>query len=348
MKRLLFINNYDMAKSRESYLKGNSPSHHQFGTSELLETGEYTVDYMLASPKNFTNKILKLLSLFPIWFQIYWKARKYDIVYGGADFTVDFLGFMKKLGLFRPKLVAIFHHPPFSFRLKHEKYDHIVFLSSFSYNEMALLLPTKAGHMRFIQWGPDLTFYQKYAPIPNYMKTQKEIIFISNGKTKRDHESLVDAAENINAHTIIVSDEYSLPLNYHKDKCNNVEIFYQNRPDDTEMVKLLNKCSVLIVPTPPTSQKLGPIGLTSFLDTIALGIPIITADNTVITDIVVSYKMGLVYKAGDTNDLKKAMTFFIENPEHITEYGRNAYEFGQKNDIKVFAKQLYQLLELKK
>ena len=346
MKRLLFINNYDMAKSRESYLKGNSPSHHQFGTSELLETGEYTVDYILASPKSFNNKILKLLSLFPIWFQIYKKAHKYDIVYGGADFTVDFLGFMKKLGLFRPKLVAIFHHPPFPFRLKHEKYNHIIFLSPFSYKEMIQLFPTKAAHMRFIQWGPDLSFYERQAPVPNYMKTQNDIIFISNGKTKRDHESLVNAAENIKAHTIIVSDEHSLPQNYHKNKCNNVEIFYQNRPDDTQMVKLLNKCSVLIVPTSATPHKLGPIGLTSFLDTIALGLPIITASNTVFTDIVISYRMGLVYKAGDTNDLKRAMTFFIENPEYITEYGKNAYEFGQKNDIKVFAKQLYQLFEL--
>ena len=39
MKRILFVNNYDMAKSRKSYLDGNSASHHQFGTSELIETG---------------------------------------------------------------------------------------------------------------------------------------------------------------------------------------------------------------------------------------------------------------------------------------------------------------------
>lgn len=345
MKHILFINNYDMAKSRKSYLNGCSPSHHQFGTSELIDMGEYTVDYMLAAPKKYNNRILKLLSLLPVWFNIYRKARKYDIVYGGADFTVDFLGFMKNLGLFRPKLAAIFHHPPFSFRLKYEKYDHIIFLSSFAYKEMAQLFPAKAAHMAFIQWGPDQAFYQMLAPVPNCTKTQKEIIFISNGKTKRDHDLLVDATENIKARTIIVSDEYSLPFNYSKDKCKYTEIFYQNKPDDTKMVKLLNKCSVLIVPTPPTQQKLGPIGLTSFLDAVALGMPIITADNTVFTDIVTSHKMGLVYKAGDKNDLERAMTFFIENPECITEYGKNAYEFGLKNDMKIFVTQLYQLFE---
>lgn len=110
------------------------------------------------------------------------------------------------------------------------------------------------------------------------------------------------------------------------------------------MVKLLNKCSVLIVPTPPTSHKLGPIGLTSFLDAIALGMPIITADNTVFTDIIISHKMGLVYKAGDENDLKRAMAFFVDNPQYIAEYGKMHMNSG-KNDIKKFAKQLYKLFD---
>ena len=60
MKRVLFVNNYDMIKSRESYNNGNSASHHQFGTNELLETGEYAIDYMLITPKNHKNKIFKL------------------------------------------------------------------------------------------------------------------------------------------------------------------------------------------------------------------------------------------------------------------------------------------------
>ena len=96
MKRILFVNNYDMAKSRKSYLDGNSASHHQFGTSELIETGEYQVDYMLVTPKGHKNKIFKLLSLFPLWLKLYRQAKKYDLVYGGADFTVDFLGVMKQ------------------------------------------------------------------------------------------------------------------------------------------------------------------------------------------------------------------------------------------------------------
>ena len=72
--------------------------------------------------------------------------------------------------------------------------------------------------LEFMQWGPDLTFYQELAPTPNCDKEQKELIFISNGKTRRDHESLVAAAEQTGNQTIIVSDEQGLPHNYN-DKC---------------------------------------------------------------------------------------------------------------------------------
>lgn len=344
MKRILFINNYDMAQSRQSYLDGNSPSHHQFGTSELIATGEYQVDYMLASPKGYKSRVLKLLSLFPVWWGIYRKALNYDIVYGGADFTVDFLGLMKKIGLFNPVLVAIFHHPPFPLRLKVERFDHILFLSSFALEEMKQLFPKKADAMTFMQWGPDLPFYQRYASVPNYQQKQPKITFISNGKTHRDHESLVTAAEKTGNHTLIVSDEWSLPANYNQ-ACNYTEIFYQNRPDDTRMVKLLNSCSVLVVPTPATSQRLGPIGLTSLVDAIALGMPVITASNTVFTDIVEKHQMGIVYEAGNAEALGKAMNRFKEHPELVTTYGRNAFEFGQKNDMKKFGDKLYQLLK---
>ena len=88
-KRVLLVNNYDMALSRESYLKKESPEHHQFGTSLLIEKG-YQVDYELVAPKRYNSKIKRLISLIPKWFKLYRKARKYDYVYGAADFTIDF------------------------------------------------------------------------------------------------------------------------------------------------------------------------------------------------------------------------------------------------------------------
>lgn len=346
MKRILFANNYDMALSRESYLLGNSPSHHQFGTSELKETGEFEVDYILVAPASHHSKVMKLLSLFPVWLNLYRKARKYDIVYGGADFTVDFLGILKKLRLFKPTLIGIFHHPPFPLRLKAERFDHILFLSHYAQEEMCAMFPHEAARMEFMQWGPDFPFYRKWAPIPNFKKEQEEIVFISNGKTRRDHELLVEVAETTASHTVIVCDKQSIPSNYNETG-SSIEIFLQDRPDDTKMVQLLNRCSILVIPLPPTPQRLGPIGLTSLVDAMALGMPVITADNSAFADIVEKRKLGYVYKAGDAASLAQAMNRFKEHPEQIGTCGKNAWEFGKQNDMSVFGKRLYQILKEK-
>lgn len=335
-----------MAHSRESYLHGNSPSHHQFGTSELIATGEFEVDYILVAPANHNTKVMKLLSLFPTWLNLYRKARNYDIVYGAADFTVDFLGILKKLRIFKPTLIGIFHHPPFPLRLKAERFDHILFLSHYAHEEMSAMFPAKACQMRFMQWGPDFPFYQKWAPTLNFKKEQRKTIFISNGKTRRDHEILVEVAEATANHTIIVCDKQSIPDKYNESS-SYTEIFFQDRPDDTKMVQLLNNCSVLVIPLPPTPQRLGPIGLTSLVDAMALGMPVITADNSVFADIVEKNKLGFVYKAGDVNSLAQAMSQFKEHPELIVNYGKNAWEFGKQNDMSSFGKQLYELLKEK-
>ncbi len=344
MKTLLLINNYDMNLSRELYLQGNSPSHHLFGTNELIETGKYKVDYALITTKNVNNKILKLLSLIPVWLKLYKKALKYDYVYGAADFTVDFLAIAKKIGLFRPKLIAIFHHPPFEHKLMIEKFDSIIFLSHYSNEEMRKKFPRIKFRMNFIQWGPDLNFYSKIAPIPNYKKEEDEIIFISNGKTRRDHEALVAAAEETRNKTIIVSDQNNLPTNHNK-SCKYTSIYYQKSPNDIKMVELLNKCSVLVIPTHTSIKRLGPIGLTSFVDAIALGMPIIASSNTAFADIIEKENMGFIYNSGDILELKECMSKFRKKPSLIREMGVNAYKYGLTHDIKHFEKNLRSIIE---
>ncbi|MHC8417176.1 MULTISPECIES: glycosyltransferase [Bacteroides] len=332
-----------MVKSRDSYKKGNSASHHQFGTNELIETGEYVIDYMLITPKNHKNKIFKLASLLPLWFKLYRKARNYDIVYGGADFTVDFLGILKQIKLFRPKLIAIFYHPPFTIRLKLERYDHLIFISRFAHQAMCKKFPQKASMLKFMQWGPDYKFYERLAPIRNYQKKYEKIVFISNGKTRRDHETLVAAAKKSANHTIIVSDNQSIPSNYKEGEY--TQIYVQEKPDDTKMVPLLNNCSILVIPTPPNEHPLAAIGMTSFVDALALGMPIIAADNTAYRDIIIENNMGKVYKAGDVNDLANAMNYFKESPERIIECGENSWQFGQRNNINNFGQELRKLFE---
>ncbi len=341
--KILVVNNYDMQQSRLSYLRNESPCHHQFGTDLLLNKG-FQVDYELIVPKRYNRKIFRLFSLILPWLKLYSKAKKYDYVYGAADFTVEFLGIAKKLGLFKPRLITIMHHPPFPIRLYFSKYDKVIFLSEFAYNEISNKFNYRKDIFKFLQWGPDLSFYDQIITTPNYLKSHNKVLFVSNGKTHRDHESLVIAAENSKCQTIIVSTKHDIPANF-TNECTYADIFLQEYPNDIEMVKLLNKCSVLVIPTYSTAKRLGPIGLTSFLDAIALGMPVITANNTILSEIVTTHKLGFVYVAGDFLDLQKKMRLFKDNPALIEELGQNAYGFRNKCNIHIFSNELFEIFQ---
>lgn len=85
--------------------------------------------------------------------------------------------------------------------------------------------------------------------------------------------------------------------------------------------------------------------MTSFVDALALGMPIIAADNTAYRDIIIENNMGKIYKAGDVDDLANAMNYFKKSPERIVECGKNAWLFGKKNDINHFGQKLRKLFE---
>lgn len=147
---------------------------------------------------------------------------------------------------------------------------------------------------------------------------------------------LVDAVTYAKVHTVIVSDEKHIPSNFTDDN-QYIGIYKQNVLNDKKMVELLCKCSIMVIPTFPSKDLLGPIGNTSFCDATALGMPCIVASNTLMAENVMKFKLGLVYNVGDLNDLTEKITYCREHPEVLKEMSRNMKKFGQENDSLKFA-----------
>lgn len=57
--------------------------------------------------------------------------------------------------------------------------------------------------------------------------------------------------------------------------------------------------------------------MTSFVDALALGMPIIAADNTAYRDIIIENNMGKIYKAGDVDDLANAMNYLKNHQKEL-------------------------------
>lgn len=328
--RVLYIADYS---PYEKVKKGLMPSQHLFGFNELKDKDIHVTYKCIHGADYKGNIFLELLHGF--YRSVKYSFCGYDIIFDAIPGLERSMGILKKLGILRQKYVCVMHHPPFDTRMKMCKYDAMLFLDKGAYDEMKEKYPKQAKYMYQNTWGPDLEFYKRYITKFNY-EISNPLTFVSNGKTRRDHDLLVSASKGVNATTLIVCDEKSVPANY--DHQPNVKLHFQDKPDDVKMVHFLQTCSVMVIPTLPSAKRIGCIGITSFMDALALGMPVIVGSNSVMVEIVNDYNCGLVYQAGNEESLRSCMSRFAENPSLVEEMGRNARKYAEEVNMQSYSR----------
>ena len=91
----------------------------------------------------------------------------------------------------------------------------------------------------------------------------------------------------------------------------------------TEKEKLLNNAIFLILPS--EWYEAFPVAI---IEAYMTGIPVITSRLGSLPEIVKDGETGLLFKAGDVEDLRAKIRYFIDNPRERERMGRNAYEFA--------------------
>lgn len=337
-KKLLFITDYPVF---EPCSEKRMPRTHLFGSEALWN--EYNVTYHVYRPCRTKSiaAINLIINLFA-FIKIYIKSWRYTVIYDAMGCYERAFGLAKKYHILHPKLVTIMHHPPFDKRLTRCKYDAVIILAELLYNDLVLHYPHLKDVIHFCEWGPDHSFYESVDNCPNYKKERSEIVFISNGRTQRDHELLVKVASTLPSKTIIVTTHKDVPHSFNSEM-KNVELFFQDSLNDKNMVELLSKCSVLVIPTFKSDHILGPIGNTGFMDALALGMPVIVSNVSMHHELVKKNKIGQVYEAGDFNSLKKAMAFFLDK-NNVRSYGEKAYYYGKDHSFEVFSSKIRKII----
>lgn len=172
-------------------------------------------------------------------------------------------------------------------------------------------------------------------------KVQTEVKPISTGKTGRDLHLIDKACQNLQVPLVVVTDDVQLSNNAKvisaKQKCGNAVSHVQ-------MMQYLMDCNINLIPVDTNRGKHTLCGLTSLLDAIAIGQPVIMSDNTNISIDIEKLKIGFTYKAGDLDDFKAKLNIFKQNPSLIKEYGDNARKYAEIHSYKHYCKQLYHII----
>jgi glycosyltransferase involved in cell wall biosynthesis len=190
--RVLFANNYDMARARAGWRAGIYPSHHLFGTAQLGAPFEvvdlpYSSDDLAAAVSRRAGGRLgdvgqQLAAM---------RMRAGSIVYGATARDLRGLAALRAAGLFSAPIVGVFQPFPTRGWLAGRVlrgFDRAIAMSRFT-REQLLAAGMPAERIALLGWGADLSF-AGFAPAG---PAAPDARVVATGKTGRDLATLLDA-----------------------------------------------------------------------------------------------------------------------------------------------------------
>lgn len=172
--------------------------------------------------------------------------------------------------------------------------------------------------------------------------------FISAGKTGRDYHCMIEAAKRLkNSKFVIITDLLK------KTYSNNVEIISgdiskKNSISADDTFRYYNKSKFIVIPVSLEHSSGQDVlaGLTSFVDAAVMGKPVLISDNTNMGIDVKKLGIGLIYKAGNVNDMADKMKSLMSLNE--AEYNKmcdNMREYSKTHNYNVFCKNIVDIIK---
>lgn len=325
-KKILYVNNYGANYSTFERIKiGEYSRSHMWGIYELFNSHSDEIE-LITSPnlQKINFRLLRLLRTFSFQIKLFFKYRSTPVIYAGAAHLIDIFALMKKMKIYHGKLFVVIHHPTKSPYLA--MYDRIITISEYTHK---YLEQKGCKNTKLLFWGPDLNFYNTNS---FEVVNEKTIDFYSNGKSFRDFDILrnLDLPYDI---TILANKDF-VPSNL------NIKIL--EHVDAIKNVQLCKQSKIMLIPISKNVR--GICGLTSVIDGLGGGMPLLISDNSNIGLDIEKQDIGFVYKAGDKEDLKRKMKEILI-PENYNRMKSNVKSFAENNDYNKFAMEIKILLE---
>lgn len=342
--RILYISGYP---AWEQISEGIKPSHHLFGMHQLIERYEKRANGQIYGVlKNIFNDGERGEVDFYVWESsrkdiikhlsfMLTKCQKYDIVYDTLNRCSMWIGPLKKMGLFKPFIVTIMHHPSFyNICLKLSDSDAYIFFDD-EYKNIAEKLCKKKNNKYYVNnWYPDRDWYKDIED-----DGHKLVQFIDNGKSKRDRQLMIEAAERAKVRV-----DYAGNENQNE---GYARAYKMDMSSYIQMAQKLKNYKYIVVPIVENRKyRIGPLGITSFLDCMAIDCPVITSDNTCFANDVVKYNLGRIYKTGDVDSLIKVFKELNGNELLYIQMRENISLYSKDRTIEKYAKNLLQIFQM--
>ena len=346
--KVLFINNYPMDYAWELWQKGEYPGHHLWGATHLFQH-DIEVKIFPYQTSKFLNKIGRKLGLgdhLDQQLRILFSRTDYDVIYSACQTNTFLLALLRSLRLFRKPLVALIHHP-----LKHtlrnalflNGHDHLLCLSATTMQPYHLQAnPSKK--MDLLEWGADLAFYETKVPTVEASVSNAPLL-VSAGKTKRDHNTLVKAVSSIDCSLKIYCSATTAPTVAYSPE--RIEVTASNSHNNAvsylNILAAYRRAFAIAIPLTETEDL---AGLTSLLDAMAVGKPVIMTRNKHIDLDLEKEGIGLWVKPDDVAGWQQAIAYLLAHPGEAAAMGDRGRRLCEtKYNLDVFTNTLARALK---
>ncbi len=263
------------------------------------------------------------------------------------------LSLLKKLGFYRKrKIVGICHHTLSAGgnglskalnKLVYSSFEKILFHSQKNMEESLQAGLLKPSQAEFLFWGDDIPFIDQSFP-----EKPTGDFFLSTGRENRDFQTLTDAFAQEEACLEIYSNKTNYDNKYDfletvQGKYDNISISFVEKSTQTTnfLASRTAHCKCVVIPLAQEHIHYC-LGLTSVVEAMAMGKPVISSRNPY-SPIDIE-KEGIGFVANTVEEWKRAIRYMQAHPEDCEEMGRRARKLAeQKFNIQACANQLSRL-----
>lgn len=331
---LLFSNNYAMDVAWRLCQAGEYPAHHLWGLTEL---GQYGIQADILPYQRFKFGKQTRYGDMEQQLRALLRSPRYDVIYSACASTTGFLARLRTSGLFRKPLVALLYSTQIDQRFI-DGHDKLICLSSRIQQQLEDGSRTR-GKLETLHWGQDLDFCGPVAGL----EQRENAYILASGKTHRDYATFLKGCAPLDFPVLISCDASSAPAGAQVPAHVTVRTGWVSSRESIEEHKRAYAIAIPI--RMPPDKKPDLYGLTSLLDAMATGTPVVMTRNDQFDIDIEKEGIGYWVEPGDAAGWTAALSALIDAPAEAAAMGRRARQLAeQQYNLKMFAAGLASLL----
>ena len=337
---IYFYHTQDTARIVREWKEGKFPAHFLYGALQLEKYGFKVIWHDQIHIYKRVQDTLKAT-----W-KILTCRQHYDVLYATHTRGIEPIILLHAIGLYRKKIV-VWHHQPIVkaknwmrealARLFYRGMDHMIFFSEKLIQDSLLSKKADPSRMSMVHWGADLAFYDSL-PQPLQRKG-----FISTGKEMRDFRTLIDAFNNTGLPLTLYAQKQQEGLFANIKREENIDLHFGERLMPYELSLLVAQSCCVCICCQPSNYT---VGLTTVVEAMALGIPILCTRNPQMPMDLEAEGCGIYLEPYDTASWERAIRYIADHPEEAKEMGRKGRLLAEKYyNVEQCGKEVAQLLK---